>query len=239
MQRSTTCPEVIVPQVPAMNNAEDRQPTAAVMFDLDGVLVSTDEQHYLSWKRMADEEGIYFDREINRGCLGVSRMESLEVVLRNAGRRYTQRQKAELAERKNRYYLELVQRLGPEDVLSGAREILCGLKDRAVKVAVASGSKNARYILERVGLAEMPDAVVTGQEISNSKPDPEVFLAAAQRLGLPPARCLVVEDAPAGVEAARRAGMKVLGVGQPGSLPRADRTVASLAEIGVDEMLAI
>ena len=211
----------------------------AVIFDLDGVLVSTDELHFLSWKRVAEEEGIYFDREINRRCLGASRMESLEVVLQNAGRRYSDEQKAELAERKNRYYLELAERLGPDDALPGAREILSALKKRGVKIAVASGSKNVRHILERIGLAGLPDAVVTGHDIARSKPDPDVFVKAAGRLGSPPARCLVVEDSPAGIEAAARAGMKALGISGQGHLAGAALTVGSPAEITVKELLAL
>jgi len=214
------------------------EPIEAVVFDLDGVLVSTDEHHYRSWKRLADEEGIPFDREVNRGCLGLSRSESLEVVLRNAPRSYSPREKAELAERKNRYFLELVAHLSPRDLAPGAQHMLRALKRRGVKVAVASGSRNAPLILERLGVKRLLDACVSGQDITHSKPHPESLLLAAERLGVSPRRCLVVEDAPAGVEAAQKAGMRVLGVGAR-ALAGARRTVASLADISVNEMLAL
>jgi len=210
----------------------------AVIFDLDGVLVSTDEQHYQSWKRLADEEGIHFDREINRECLGLSRMDSLEVVLRNATRAYSESEKAELAERKNRYFHELVAQLSPNDLKPGAAQLLRDLKGRAVKLAVASGSRNAPAILSRLGLAQVFDVCISGSDIARSKPDPEVFLRTAERLGVPSQRCLVVEDAPAGVEAARRAGMQVVAVG-PRPLPGVARTVRSLADIAADELLSV
>ena len=221
-----------------MSNAANSVKIEGVIFDVDGVIVSTDEQHYLSWKRLADEEGIYFDREINRECLGASRMESLEVVLRKATRRCSDANKKELAERKNCYYLELIDGLGPDDVLPGCKELLSELKGRGVKIAAASGSKNAPHILERIGLAGMFDASVSGHDITHSKPHPEVFLLAAERLRLEPARCLVVEDGPVGVEAALRAGMRALGVGAR-PLKGACLSVPSLDRISVEQMLAI
>ncbi len=221
-----------------MRIRREREPIEAVIFDLDGVLVSTDEQHYRSWKRLAEEEGIHFDRRVNRRCLGASRMESLEAVLRNAPRRYSDAEKAELAERKNRYYLELVEDLAPADVLPGVRELLCALKRRAVRLAVASGSRNAPSIVERLGLRDAFEACVSGMDIAHSKPHPEVFLRVARRLGVPPKRCLVVEDAPSGVEAARRAGMRVLGVGRR-PLAGTSLMVRSPADLSADEMLGL
>jgi len=219
-----------------MNKPQTQRRVDAVIFDVDGVLVSTDELHYLSWKRVADEEGIPFDRRMNRECLGRSRKESLEVVLRGAPRAYDERQKAELAERKNRYFLQLVERLGPRDAAPGCHGLLLELRRRGVKLAAASGSRNAPHILRRLELDGLFDVCISGRDISRSKPHPEVFLLAARRLGLPPGRCLVVEDAPAGVEAARRAGMRVVGVG-PSPLQGAEHTVPSLAAVSADELL--
>lgn len=209
-----------------------------VIFDLDGVVVTTDELHYRAWQRLADEEGIYFDRNINERLRGVSRMESLEILLERAPRRYSPEQKAALAERKNATYRESLRTLTPADALPGAHEIIAELRRRHIKTAVGSSSRNAPLILERTGLADAFNAVVDGNDITHSKPDPEVFLLAAQRLGLPPAECLVVEDAVAGIEAGRRAGMAVFGIGTTESLPGVQRLARSLADVTADELLA-
>ena len=184
----------------------------AVLFDLDGVIVSTDHCHYRAWKRMADEEGIYFDEKINDRLRGVSRMASLEIVLERASRSYTDDEKVALAARKNDYYRDLIRELTPSDILPGAMENLNELKENGILVAVGSSSKNTPLILRRIGLDAFFDAVSDGNNISHSKPDPEVFLKAAEMLGTDPADCLVVEDADAGIEAGRRGGMKTLSV---------------------------
>ena len=184
----------------------------AVLFDLDGVIVSTDGCHYRAWKRMADEEGIYFDEKINDRLRGVSRMASLEIVLERASRSYTEEEKVALAARKNDYYRDLIRELTPSDILPGAMENLNELKENGILVAVGSSSKNTPLILRRIGLDAFFDAVSDGNNISRSKPDPEVFLKAAEMLGTDPADCLVVEDADAGIEAGRRGGMKTLSV---------------------------
>ena len=184
----------------------------AVLFDLDGVIVSTDGCHYRAWKRMADEEGIYFDEKINDRLRGVSRMASLEIVLERASRSYTEEEKVALAARKNDYYRDLIRELTPSDILPGAMENLNELKENGILVAVGSSSKNTPLILRRIGLDAFFDAVSDGNNISRSKPDPEVFLKAAEMLGTDPAECLVVEDADAGIEAGRRGGMKTLSV---------------------------
>ena len=184
----------------------------AVLFDLDGVIVSTDGCHYRAWKRMADEEGIYFDEKINDRLRGVSRMASLEIVLERASRSYTDEEKVALAARKNDYYRDLIRELTPSDILPGAMENLNELKENGILVAVGSSSKNTPLILRRIGLDAFFDAVSDGNNISRSKPDPEVFLKAAEMLGTDPADCLVVEDADAGIEAGRRGGMKTLSV---------------------------
>jgi len=208
-----------------------------VIFDLDGVLVTTDELHYRAWKELADAEGIYFDRRINDRLRGVSRMESLGILLERSPRAYSEEEKAALAERKNARYRELLQSLTPADVLPGVREVLGGLRTRGVRTAVASSSRNAAAILERTGLAGAFDAAVDGNDIRHSKPHPEVFLLAAGRLGLAPAECLVVEDAMAGIEAGRRAGMAVFGIGTPEMLPGIRNLATDLAHVTVDELL--
>lgn len=184
-----------------------------VIFDLDGVIVSTDDCHYRAWKKMADEEGIEFDREINERLRGVSRMDSLEIILEKATKAYSDAEKQEMATRKNNYYVELIGALTPADILPGAMDVLNWLKEHGIKVAIGSSSRNTPIILRQIGLDGFFDAVADGNQITRSKPDPEVFLLAAKLLGLDPAVCMVVEDADAGVEAALAGGMRVLGVG--------------------------
>ena len=211
----------------------------AIIFDLDGVIVSTDEFHYQGWQRLADELGVYFDRHINERLRGVSRMGSLEILLERATRSYTLAEKQEFCERKNGYYRALLERLSPADILPGVLTLLPELKARGIKTAIGSSSRNCPTILERVGLTGRFDAVVDGNHITRTKPDPETFLLAAQRLGSPAGNCLVVEDAEAGVSGAVAAGMKVLAVGFASNDPRANRHARDLAALSADEILAI
>ena len=185
-----------------------------VIFDLDGVLVSTDEMHYQAWKRLAQELHITgFTREDNRRQRGVSRMASLEIVLEKADRTYSEEEKIELAERKNGYYLELLEEMDESSVLENVKDVLEKLKNGGLLLAVGSASKNAPVILEKTGLMPYFDKISCGLDTTKSKPDHEVFLVAAKKLGLPPEECLVVEDSAAGIEAAAAGGMKSLGVG--------------------------
>ena len=185
-----------------------------VIFDLDGVLVTTDELHYEAWKKIAEELGITtFTKKDNERQRGVSRMESLEIVLEKADSTFTDEEKFELAERKNEYFKESLKTLTPDDLLPGVNETLALLRSRGVLTALGSASKNAPYILERIQIEDKIDAIASGLDVTKSKPDPEVFLVAAKKLGLPPEECLVVEDAAAGIEAATRGGMKSLAVG--------------------------
>ena len=211
----------------------------AVIFDLDGVIVSTDECHYLAWKRLADEQGIHFDRRINHRLRGVSRMQSLEIILERSRQRYTSRQKHEMAERKNQWYRQMLSSLTPRDILPGAMEVLRELKARGVKVAVGSSSRNSPLILQRIGLEGFFDATADGNDITHSKPHPEVFQKAAQRLNVRPEHCLVVEDAAAGVESAINAGMKCLALGAAQSHPQAHLSAADLTAVTVDQMLGL
>lgn len=202
----------------------------AVLFDLDGVIVCTDECHYKGWKKLADEEGIYFDREINRRQRGVSRMESLDILLEKSEKTYTDEQKKEMAERKNNYYREYIKTLTPADILPGVIPFCEKLKADGVKIAIGSSSKNTPAILKGIGLDTYFDAVADGNQITKSKPDPEVFLLAARLVDTDPADCMVVEDAEAGVEAALAGGMDVLGLGDAVANSSATYKAQSLAD---------
>lgn len=187
-----------------------------VIFDLDGVLCHTDQFHYRAWKKVADELGIPFNETVNRRLRGVSRMESLEIILENSSENLSDEKKQELAAEKNTYYRELLAEMTPEDMSAPVRSMLSALKKRGIRLAVGSSSKNAGFILERLDAEKEFDAVCDGTMITHSKPHPEVFLKAARMLGLKPEECLVVEDAPAGLEAAKAAGMDcaVIGTGK-------------------------
>jgi beta-phosphoglucomutase len=200
----------------------------AVIFDLDGVILSTDDFHYRAWKKLAVRENIYFDRAINERLRGVSRMESLAIILERAERDYSEDEKQEMATFKNEFYRESLDQLTPADVFPGVAELLALLKEKGIRSAIGSSSKNARFILERVGLQESFDAVSDGTNIENSKPHPEVFLKAAEMLGVSPETCLVVEDADAGIEAAKAAGMMALGMGPAAGHALADYRAADL-----------
>ncbi len=206
----------------------------AVIFDLDGVIVSTDECHYKAWKKIADEEGIYFDRQINERLRGVSRMESLDIVLERAEKAYTDEEKFALAERKNNCYKEYIKSLTPDDILEGVMVNLEALKKAGIKIAIGSSSKNTPIILKQIGLDGYFDAVSDGNNISKSKPDPEVFLKAADMLGMAYEYCLVVEDADAGIEAGRNAGMMTLAVNKAQG---ADVKVENLGKASIVEII--
>ncbi len=184
----------------------------AVIFDLDGVLVRTDGLHYRAWKALADALGLPFDEERNHALRGVSREESLRRIY--AGRPLPPPDVfAEQCRTKNARYRELVAEMTPADVLPGSRELLGALRTAGIRAAVASASKNCEMVLERTHLARHVDAVVDGTDVTASKPDPQGFLLAAERLGCPPRACIGVEDAASGIEAIHRAGMKAVGVG--------------------------
>lgn len=202
-----------------------------IIFDLDGVLLSTDEMHYAAWKSVADELGIPFDRTVNNRLRGVSRMESLEIILERSTRSFSGEEKAELAERKNNRYRELLQSLTPDAVVPEVRQTLSVLKSRGMKLAVGSSSKNTKLILELTDLAHFFDAVSDGTNITRSKPDPEVFLKAAEFIGLAPADCAVVEDATAGIDAAIAGGFTSIGIGDAAAYEKTEITIHSLSEI--------
>lgn len=183
------------------------------LFDLDGVLVDTAQYHFLAWQRMAAELGIHFGEAENEQLKGVSRAESLNRILAWGGKSLSDAEKQRWMTLKNDWYLELVQGMPADDYLPGAHEFLRASRAAGIKVALGSASKNAPLILERLGWIPLFDALVDGNVVTASKPDPEVFLEGARRLGLKPEECAVFEDSEAGVEAARRGGMKVVGIG--------------------------
>jgi beta-phosphoglucomutase len=202
-----------------------------IIFDLDGVIVSTDELHYQAWKHLADAEGIYFDRNINNRLRGVSRMASLEIILEHSPRRYSEEEKAYLASIKNQHYVRLLQNLKPSDVLPGIWEVLTELKRRKILIAIGSSSKNTKLILEQIKLHDVFDAVADGNDIIHSKPAPDVFLKAAEKLGLPPAECAVVEDAEAGIIAAKNAGMLAIAISDARKSKLADYCLNNISEL--------
>lgn len=202
-----------------------------IIFDLDGVLVSTDRLHYLAWKRLAEELQITdFTEADNEKQRGVSRMESLEVVLAKGAKHYTEEEKQQLAEQKNEYYKELLETLDEKALLANVPQTLKQLRAEGYKIGIGSVSKNTPVILEKTGIAGLVDEVSCGLDIIKSKPDPEVFLVAAKKLRLAPKQCLVVEDSAAGIEAAKRGGMKSLGVGPYYEALESDYRARSLAE---------
>jgi beta-phosphoglucomutase len=212
----------------------------AVLFDLDGVLVSTDEYHYQSWVKISKDEGFdFFNHEFNHKFRGVARMKCIDIITEASGRTYTADQKQELADRKNRYFVESLASVTTEMLLPGSLSMLEGLKKRGIKIAVASNSRNAMTIIRQTKIEHLLDAIVDGHQIENSKPDPEVFLLAAKKVGVPPAHCLVVEDAVTGIESAQRAGMKYLGIGTKERLPNANIVIPNLSAISVDELLRL
>lgn len=203
-----------------------------IIFDLDGVICFTDEYHYLAWKEMADDMGVYFDREINNRLRGVSRMASLDIILeRYSGPALSEEEKLALATKKNDIYRSLLSRMSPADLSDEVKNTLDALRAKGLKLAIGSSSKNAPFILERIGLAGYFDAISDGNNISRSKPDPEVFLKAAEFLSLAPAECLVVEDAIAGAEAGHAGGFEVACVGDASEAKAGDYNMLSFAQL--------
>ena len=182
----------------------------AVFFDLDGVICFTDKYHYQAWKALADKLGIYFYEKINNRLRGVSRMASLEIILERADKTYTQEEKEAFAEEKNDNYKELLKNMKESDLSEEVKTTLEELRARGYLLAIGSSSKNTKFILGQLGLGDFFDAIADGTDITHSKPDPEVFLKAAEKLGMKPEDCAVVEDAKAGIEAAKAANMTAL-----------------------------
>ncbi len=203
----------------------------AVIFDLDGVICFTDKLHYKAWKTVADEQGIYFDEKINDRLRGVSRMASLDIILERAGRAYTLDEKKEIAEKKNSIYVSLLDTMNENDLDDGVKEALDTLRERGTLLAIGSSSKNTKKILEKLGLKDYFDAVSDGTNITRSKPDPEVFLKAAQMLGVEPEDAIVVEDALSGIDAALAGGFKCVGIGEAATHPQVTYSIKDMTEL--------
>ena len=202
-----------------------------IIFDLDGVLCSTDEYHYQAWKKLADRLGIYFDRKINDRLRGVSRMASLDIVLERSEVSYSDEEKLALATEKNETYRGLLSNMSPADLSGEVKETLDELRRRGYLMSLGSSSKNSKYILERIGLAGYFDAISDGTNITRSKPDPEVFLKAAEFLGLKPEECLVVEDAVAGIQAAKAGNMTAAGIGEASAYELTDYPLTTFSDL--------
>ncbi len=208
----------------------------AIIFDLDGVLTDTSEYHYKAWKRLADEEGIHFTHQENDEHLrGVSRRESLMYIIR--GRNYSEAQIQEMMDRKNRYYNEMITSMSPQDLVTGGRDLLSEIRNAGIKVAIASGSKNCRLVLERLDIISYFDGIADGYSVVNSKPAPDLFVYAAGLVQVPTPDCLGVEDADAGIEAIKTAGMQALGIGPKERFHRADKVLPTLASLHLADVL--
>lgn len=196
----------------------------AVIFDLDGVITDSAKYHYLAWKELADELHIPFDETYNEKLKGVSRMESLELILKNgnASDKFTEEEKNQMAEKKNNNYKELIKQITPNDILPGILDFLNELKDNKIKIALASVSKNAAFILHQLELDDYFDYVADAAKVPNAKPFPDIFLAGMNEFGLTPEECIGIEDARTGIEAIHRAGMKAVGVGTKSEMEDAD-----------------
>lgn len=201
------------------------------IFDLDGVIVHTDKFHYKAWKKVADRTGIYFDEEINNRLRGISRAESLEVILEKCDKDLSPEEKLALMSEKNNAYRELLSTMTPADVTAEVRETLEMLRKSGHKLAIGSSSKNADFILEKVKLRNMFDAISDGNNISHSKPDPEVFIKAAEYIKDAAENCIVVEDAYAGIDAAKSAQMTAVGLGDAFRYDKADYRISSFNQL--------
>ncbi|WP_071189931.1 beta-phosphoglucomutase [Trichormus sp. NMC-1] len=213
-------PSALSPQVPNIRG---------IIFDLDGVLTDTADYHYQAWQKLADEEGIPFNRQANEALRGVSRRASLMLII--GDRRYSEVQIQEMMERKNDYYVKLIHNITSKDLLPGAVSLLDDLRQAGIKIALGSASKNARVVIERLGIADKFDAVADGYSVQEPKPAPDLFLYAAKQLGIPPSQCAVFEDAAAGIQAAKAAGMWAVGLGPVERVGAADVVLSSLAGV--------
>jgi alpha,alpha-trehalose phosphorylase len=214
------------------------RPAQALIFDLDGVLTDTAQTHYRAWKRMADEEGLAFDQHVNERLKGVDRMSSLEIILRHAGRTLSAEQKLALAERKNGYYVEAIAEVTPADLFPGVARVLERARARGLKLGLASASRNAAALLDRLGIAERFDYIADAARIARAKPAPDIFLDVAAALGVAPAQCIGIEDAAAGVAAIKSAGMAAVGIGDARTLAQADACLPQIAAFDVDAFVS-
>ncbi|MEA5582208.1 beta-phosphoglucomutase [Nodularia harveyana UHCC-0300] len=209
--------------------SSDASHIQGVIFDLDGVLTDTAEYHYEAWQKLADEEGMEFSRQDNEALRGISRRASLMLIIKN--REYSESEIQEMLERKNRYYVELIEDVTPKDMLPGAIALLNELREQGIKIAIGSASKNAQMVVALLGIADQVDAIADGYSVQQPKPAPDLFLYAAEKLAVPSQQCVVIEDAAAGVEAALAAGMWAVGLGPPERVGAAHLVLPSLAGV--------
>jgi len=208
----------------------------AIIFDLDGVLVDTAKYHYLAWKQLAEELNIKFSLQDNERLKGVSRMQSLEIILDLGNMTLDPATKIELAEKKNIWYVKYISKLTPDDILPGVISFLKSTKVDSIKLALGSASKNSMLILNKLNLTDYFDAIIDGTKVSKAKPDPEVFLKGAEALNVLPSECIVFEDAEAGVEAAINAGMYCIGIGSKDILKKAHLVFSGFSDITFDKL---
>ena len=212
------------------------QQPKAILFDLDGVLTDTSEYHYQAWKHLADDEGIPFTKEENDAHLrGVGRRDSLMYIIR--GKHYSEDQIQEMMDRKNRYYLDLIKNMTPKDLVPGGRELLQEIHRAGIKIAIASSSKNCRMVVEHLDIMSFLDGLADGYSIVNSKPAPDLFIYAAGLVQIPVADCMGVEDADAGIEAIKTAGMQALAIGPKDRFHRADKVLPDLVNKHLQDIL--
>jgi beta-phosphoglucomutase len=211
----------------------------ACIFDLDGVIVDTAKYHFMAWKRLTDDLGILFTLKDNERLKGVSRMASLEIILEIGGKKLDVSEKQELAALKNKWYIEYISRMTPGDILPGTLAFINELKSNQIKIALGSASRNTPLLLDRVGMNNTFDAVADGNTVHNAKPDPEVFIKAAELIGIETGRCAVFEDASAGIEAALNAGMICVGIGQKNVLKDAHMVIKGLYEMDLKKLIIL
>ncbi|MCT4588004.1 MAG: beta-phosphoglucomutase [Carboxylicivirga sp.] len=211
----------------------------ACLFDLDGVIVDTAKYHYIAWRELANELGFEFTETDNERLKGVSRMTSLNILLEIGGVNLSDEEKLRLAEKKNENYRTFILKMQPDEILDGAKELLLELKDKGVKIALGSASKNAMTILDRLELTHLFEAIIDGTKVSKAKPDPEVFLKGAEALGVKPEECVVFEDAEAGVEAALAGQMRCVGIGSTDVLGKANLVIDGLHQMSYKKLMEL
>lgn len=211
----------------------------AVIFDLDGVITDTAEYHYQAWKAIAEELNIPFTREFNENLKGVSRLDSLKLLLSQATTpvQYSDVEMEELATRKNNLYVKLIEKITPADLLPGISEFLTELREAGIKTGIASASKNARTVLDGLGVTSWFDVIVDVTRLKNNKPDPEIFLTAAAQLKVEPSACIGVEDAVSGVDAIKAAGMFAVAIGDAKQFPKADIVLPNTAKLSLRNLM--
>jgi beta-phosphoglucomutase len=217
-------------------STDKRKKFRGAILDLDGVLVDTPKYHYEAWKRLAVELGFEFSDADNESVKGVSRERSLDILLENHHFDFDPAEKERLADKKNRWYLESIAKMDESALLPGVRSFLTALREKKAKLAVGSASRNASVILSQLNIAHLFDSVVDANRVSRTKPHPEVFTLAAREMELSPAECVVFEDAEAGLEAARVAGMFAVGIGKPETLKNANLVISAFTDLDIDAL---